>query len=263
MRIAPFVVLVLSLFTFVLPSVGLAYEASMPNLIAPSTLKWGQMEFAIHHRFLGRIDNIPGDTFFGIQEGANIGLGLRLPMKLTGLEVKGGWLRSRSEYTLGVSYGRQIGKAPVSAQADLQFADYEIDGTTSRKCNFFYVISLQTKPIWGRLQPCFDVGYDYLNRHTGIGAGLAFRVNGRITLYGEYFPSMENGSRKHLDWRGEGPEDFFDFGVRIETYGHHFFLMLSDGNVVGTKYLMLGPTPFVNRTEYLYFGFNIERLLQF
>ena len=256
------VVLVLALLILSLPCIVSAYEDSMPNLIAPSTLKWGQGEFCVQHRFLGRIDKIPGDRFFGIQDGANIGLAVRVPIK-AGFEVKGGWLRSRSEYTVDASYGREFGKFPLGAQLNLQFSDFEVGGTTARKCNFFYVLSVQTKPIFKRIQPCLDVGYDYLNRHTGIGAGIAFRVSERITLYGEYFPSMENGSRKHETWRGEGPEDFYDFGVRIETYGHHFFLLLSDGNVVGLRHLMLGPTPFADRTEYLYFGFNIERRLQF
>jgi hypothetical protein len=49
----------------------------MINLVNPSGLEKGQLEFSVRHRFFGQFTEKPFDTFFGLTAGAHVGLGLR------------------------------------------------------------------------------------------------------------------------------------------------------------------------------------------
>jgi len=243
-----------------LPLVSQAYEGGMLNMTVPSTLVPGQGEITVQHRFVGRIDKDPLDKFLGLNDGASIGLTVRFPVT-RGLELKGGYLRERSEYMLGTSYGRRPPCIPVSIQADLQFFDFKKDEPSDRKGSFFYLLSVQTDPVLGRFQPCVNLAYDYLDRQVGLGLGAAVRATDKVTLLGEYYPVLDRNNR--ADFKADvGPDNFLAFGLKVETYGHHFVFMLSDGYRLGARYLMLGPEIY-ERTEYLYFGFNIQRLIEF
>jgi hypothetical protein len=46
--------------------------------------------------------------------------------------------------------------------------------------------------------------------------------------------------------------------LRLDTYGHHFMVQVSNGFEIGPRNLMLGVP-----TNDIYLGFNIHRILQF
>jgi len=96
-------ILVFLAITFI-PGILLAYdEPDMLNIKTPTGLKQGQMEVKIQHRFYGKINEKPLDNFFGLDIGANIGLGIRYVV-LPKLEINGSYTRDGKEYTIGASY---------------------------------------------------------------------------------------------------------------------------------------------------------------
>ena len=73
-----------------------------------------------------------------------------------------------------------------------------------------------------------------------------------VAVIGEYYPVFAR------DGERTGPEDCFAAGVELQTYGHHFALLVGNSSQIGTRRLILG-----TETNDLYFGFNICRLIEF
>jgi len=248
-------ILVFLAITFI-SGIALAYdEPSMLNIKNPTGLKQGQMEVKIQHRFYGKINEKPLDNFFGLDIGANVGLGIRYVV-LPKLEINSSYTRDGKEYAIGASYAYFPSKLPIRSQIDAQFFSYkEYDIETEsekRKNNVFGLLSLQTAPILKRIIPTVNVGYDGYVKKLGAGLGLyviAFNNSGivqKIVFLGEYFPTKESGYK-----------NCYGFGFRIETYGHHFDFLVGNNSEIGLRHLMIG----TKSDRGLYFGFNIKRLI--
>ena len=239
-----------------IPQILAAYETGMLNLETPGALEKGQGEFKIQHRFYGKASEEPLDTFFGMDLGANIGLSLRYTL-WSKLELRAARFRSAKEGILGASYSYPVPKSPLQSQVYVEFFSYEEfnfeTSSDERKNSVFGLLSLQSEPVFGRIIPTVNAGYDADGENFGAGLGLAiiaFEELGlvrRITLMGEYYPTR--GEEDH--------ERSFAFGIRFQTYGHHFDLILSNNSELGVRHLMSGAV----KTEGLRFGFNIKRLL--
>ena len=115
----------------------------------------------------------------------------------------------------------------------------------------FGLLSLQTEPILGRITPVVNLGYDADEEEFGAGFGLAItliELTGtiqKLSAIGEYFPTTNESDM----------EQTFAFGIRIETYGHHFDLILGNSSELGERRSMAGTLSNVDMT----FGFNIRR----
>ena len=243
----------LVIFFLCLPAACFSYETSMLNLRVPSNLEQGQMEFHLQHRFFGPVDEDPLDTFFGMDAGANIALMLRGPAWQR-FEVRGGYIRDLSEWLLGLSRAWVFPEALLRTQMDIGFFSFEESDITGRKANLFYQVAFQTEPLFGRVVPTLNAGYDGYNERGGLGFGARVNVLETVSIQGEYYPVI---SRDDADPDSPlGPENAFAFGVEIQTYGHHFVLMVGNSWDIGTRRLMLGAY-----SRDLYFGFNIQRLL--
>jgi len=245
---------------FFLPCPLLAYDdSSGMNLKGATTLKTGQLEFRIDHRFYGKINEKPGDTFFGLYSGANVGLGLRYLLWST-LEVNTSFIRYENENTAGVSYAILVPEMMLRSQIDARVFSYKKYNTDTRKeeriTNGFGLISLQTDPMLDAIIPTVNVGYDAENRKAGVGIGLAvivlkdMGIIRKLVLLGEYYPT-----------KLENSDNCYDFGVRLETYGHNFDFILSNNSSIGVRRLMLGNPKIAGVNSGLYFGFNIKRLI--
>jgi hypothetical protein len=241
---------------FFLPSMILAHDdPSGMNLKAPTLLKLKQVEIKIEHRFYGKVNDKPIDTFFGMYTGANVSLGLRYSA-LPNLDINGSYIRDNNEAIIGASYAVFFPASMLRSQLDAQFFSYkQFNLETSieeRKSNAFVLLSLQTDPIMKRIMPLINVGYDGDNKEIGAGVGLyviLFEKLGiirRITMIGEFFPT-----------KLKGKSNCYDFGIRLETYGHNFDFIFGNSSEIGTRRLMLG----TDRPKGVYFGFNIKRLI--
>ena len=232
----------------------LAYEPGLINLKCPADLESGQGEIKIQHRFRGDITDDPLDSFFGIDSGANVGIGLRYTV-WSRLELGISRLTNRKEIILGAGYGYARPGIPIRSQIDVQFFRYEeFDleiGALDKKKGVFALYSLQTEPIFDRITPVMNVAYDSKEEELGAGFGLAVNVfenTGilqKVSVIGEYFPTT---SKKEND-------KAFAFGIRIETYGHHFDLILGNSSELSERRLMTGTAADID----LSFGFNIRR----
>lgn len=245
--------LVVALLLF--PTLCLPYERSMLNLTVPSGLEAEQMEFMLQHRFYGEVADDPLDTFFGMDLGANVKLMLRGPVWKK-LEINGAYIRDYSEWLLGGSYTYVVPKIYSDVRVDIQFFSYRENELESRKDGFFYLLALQTHPVGQRFAAVLNLGYDGYNSRMGLGFGGSFDILEKLVVQAEYYPVLGRDEEEvDLD-SAVRPEDYYAFGFTLNTWGHHFVFMLSNGWNIGTRRLMLGA-----ESNDLYFGFNIQRRL--
>lgn len=227
------------------------------NLKGVTTLKTGQLEFRIDHRFYGKINEKPIDTFFGLYSGADVSLGLRYLLWST-FEVNTSFTRHENENTLGLSYAVLI--PMFKGQIDAQLFSYKHNNVETKKeeriTNGFALLSLQTDPIMKAITPTVNIGYDAENKEIGAGIGLAIIVlkdmgiMQKLALLGEYYPT-----------KLENSDNCYCFGIRVETYGHNFDFILGNNSNLGVRRLMLGNPKIVGVDSGLYFGFNLKRLI--
>jgi hypothetical protein len=252
--------IILSIAMLFIPCMLLAFDdPGGMNLKGPTTLKTGQLEFRIDHRFYGKINEKPTDTFFGLYSGANVGLGLRYLLWST-LEVNTSFIRLENENTLGISYAIIVPAIMLRSQIDAQLFSYKKYNIEAKKeeriTNGFALLSLQTEPILKAITPTVNVGYDAENKEIGAGVGLSVIVLKRmgtvqkVILLGEYYPT-----------KLENSDSCYNFGIRLETYGHNFDFIFSNNSNIGVRRIMLGNPKIVGVDSGIYFGFNIKRMI--
>lgn len=226
-----------------IPQAALSYEDGMLNLSVPTDLEEGQAEFVVQHRFYGKIAEEPLDTFFGMDMGANVRIGLRVALREK-LELIVSHIRIQKEYIVGLSYAYVVPDR-LRSQAEVRFFSFK-SGIQERKRGLFYQLALQSTPLLKRITPVANLGYDSYEGSAGIGFGLDVGLLEHLSLIGETFPVLE----------GEGEVDCFALGLALRTYGHRFMVLLGNSSEIGMRRFMRG----TNAGD-LYFGFNIQRLL--
>ena len=244
-----------SVFLLLVVSMLGAFEPSMLNLTTPSHLENTEAVFKITHRFYGQVDNDPLETFFGLDAGANVSLGMRYAL-LPRLELNASYTRLQKEYVLGASYAYFFPQMYVGGQLDVQFFSFKGIGVEERNENFFYALSLQTEPLFGIIRPVINAGFDGYNEKFGVAFGISMGKDidigplNRIDLIGEYYPVLDRDDEIH------GSENSFVFGIKAATYGHNFMLLVGNNSQISARRLMLGTA-----SNDMYFGFNVHRHL--
>jgi len=233
-------------------------EKSMLSLKLPSELEARQSQFFLQHRFHGKINEEPLESFFGMSGGANVGLGFRVGL-LKNLEIVALHVFNENEYSLAVGYAVKFPSLPLRAQVDAGIYTnkkfYVLSGGVEFKRKQFaaFRLDLASKAILNHLTPVVNVGYDTELEQAGLGIGLDAAISKKYSLIGEYYPRL-NG-----DENGNGPKyDSFAVGLKVQTYGHHFLFHVGNNTEIGTRKLMAGST-----AKDLFFGFGIQRLLEF
>ncbi|MBD3184304.1 hypothetical protein GF312_18620 [Candidatus Poribacteria bacterium] len=232
------------------------YSLEMLNLAAPGNEEVGQIEFNVKHRFYGTLHDQPSDTFFGLDSGANVSIEIGATV-FKGLGIHAGRIRDSQEYLLGVNYSYPIPLTPMQTQLDVQyfnFKEFDLEsGEEERKNGGAFILSLKSDPLFDRLTPVVDVGFESQEQKFGAGFGASIMVmegNGllqKLSIICEYFPTKSEDNR----------DNSFSFGLKAETYGHHFDFIFSRDSHITFHRLMNGST--INGG--LRFGFNIKRYL--
>lgn len=190
---------------------------------------------------------------------ANVGFGFRTPI-LRNLEVVASYTFFEREYTLGAGYSFLESRAPIKGQIDFQYYTYKRvyyspeTGVTQARKNFLYAqIDFSAKPVLGLAAPVVNLGYDTDTERIGCGLGLDVGLSQKFSLIGEYFPRLwkKNYTDRQMF-------DTFAFGLKIQTWGHHFLFMLGNSTEIGTRRMMQG-----SNVEDLFLGITIQRLLEF
>jgi hypothetical protein len=235
----------------------MSYENSMLNLYSPSGLIKGNGEISLKHRFLGDISRKPLDDFFGMDEGANVNLGIRYQL-LQNFEVKLEYCRLKTEYLSGLAYLFKHENIPLSAQIDVAYFHFKepmLNGDV--RANFLYNLSLQTDPLWEKFILTTNSGYDGYYQRFVSGLGLLYQVNKKISFITEYYPVQDKNTSDEKLLRYLGKKSATAFGMKYDTYGHHFKFMISNNENFNVHRLSLGSSG----KNIWKFGFNIERKL--
>jgi hypothetical protein len=224
-----------------------AYERSLANLITPTQLDARHLEFSIQHHFLGPVSEDPLETFLGTHWGANIGLSLRaVPVKR--LDVWGSHLILNMEKvcSLGAGYSVNVPDAGFSMKFAAEWFN------TKRKfseddwqSDLLIAAGFQTRPLLGKWSVLLNAGFDTYAEKIGAGIGLLWQLSKPLSLWTEYFPMRFSEDLSH---------DSYAVGVKAVTYGHHFFLFLSNNTGPGIYRMMAG-----SGSGDLYLGFKIQR----
>lgn len=230
-----------------------AYQNSSFSLFTPSSLNSGEAELNLAHRFYGVVYEEPLDTFFGMNDGANVNVSARYNIRYN-LEAKAGYIRASKQYDLGVSMRLSPAEYPVQAQLDLQYFSFVQPGLEDRRDNFLYLLSAQNKPLYGIASLALNVGYDgYYDRFVN-GIGLQLKLDDRLSVIGEYYPVWDRDSAADVVKQYMGKYDAYSFGIKANTYGHHFLFSLGNGREFSPARQSMGSS-----SNKLHLGFNIQR----
>jgi hypothetical protein len=263
----------------------LSYEESMLNLLVPTNLRPLQVEFIVQHRFEGNVADKPFKNFFGADQGASVRLGLRF-LIWSKLEINASHIFNEHEYEAGLSYALFFPKIFLKAQLDGQFLNYPYQKSETDPDNplsgqltqilafqlnplyalslyssskpkivnsYYFQFALRTYPIFGRVTPVVNVGYDGYNyKRVGLGTGLSIKIIDWLYVQGEFYPNFYKSGWKRDE---SGGLHCYAFGFLFQTPTHNFILMVGNNTQTGTRRLMMGTS-----TKSLHVGFNITKV---
>jgi len=117
----------------------------------------------------------------------------------------------------------------------------------------FLQFALQTYPIFGRITPVVNAGYDgYNNKRVGLGMGLSVKIIDWLYAQGEFYPNFYKSGWKRDE---SGSLHCYAFGFLFQTPTHNFILMVGNNTQIGTRRMMMG-----TNTTSLHLGFNITKV---
>ena len=242
----------LGLLSIVFLSDGLmAFEAGQLSLDTPNVLNKGEGSFAIRHRFFGEVNDT--DKFLGTDDGGNMHFLLKYAL-LDHLVLGVDHTRDESAYGVGLEYSHDF----HWIKAGVRVNGFRLNkGANQYDRSYQTNVSLQTPNYFEHLIFTANIGYDAYNEHQIVGVGADLNAENflpfltfteRLSLLGEYYPQVdkvEGVSKKY---------DSYAVGIKYQTYGHHFELMVTNSTNMDPRTMSLG-----TNSDKLHFGFNINR----
>lgn len=229
----------------------MAFESGQLSLDTPNVLKQGEGSFTIRHRFYGEIDDV--DKFFGTDDGGNMYFALKYAL-FDNLVLGVDHTRDESAYGIGLEYSHDFEWIKMGVRVN----GFRLNKGLEEYDNSYQAIaSLQTPNYFDHLNFTANYGYDAYNEHQIVGLGVDLNANNfisyltyieKISLLGEYYPQVDkvnNVSKKY---------DSYAFGIKYQTYGHHFEIMATNSSSMDPRTMSLG-----SNSDKLHFGFNINR----
>jgi hypothetical protein len=230
-----------------------AFERGFPNLDSPYLfMEPKTFELSINHRFYGKaFEDDPLETFFGMDDGANVAVGLRY-FYTESLDFQFSHTRVGKQLMAGAGWNEMLSGALTS----YIFAGYiseELNPVDGREGGFLGMASVSAYGLAGNIRPVIQYVYDGIDSRHGLGFGLELGISETSALIGEYFPVLD---RDDAEPGTVLEENAFNFGARVNSWGHQFLFILGNGFGIGARDQMDGATD----TD-LYLGFSIRRLL--
>jgi len=227
-----------------------AYEAGQLSLDTPNVLKKSEGSFNIRHRFFGEADDT--DKFFGSDDGGNMHIGLKYAL-MDNLVLGVDHTRDESAYGLGLEYAHDFKWASLGLRAN----GFRLNKSTGKEKSYQLISSIQTANYFDHLRFTGNLGYDAYFEHTIAGIGvdvnmknpiswLSFTEN--LSLLGEYYPQVDKVQGV------SGQYDAYAFGIKSQTYGHHFEVLLTNSFNMDPRTMSLG-----TNSDKMHLGFNINR----
>jgi len=232
---------------------AMAFEAGQLSLDTPNILKQGEGSFGIRHRFYGKADDYK--KFLGADDGGNMHFLLKYSV-IDNLLLSVDHTRDQSAYGVGIEYATKISDY---GNVGLRLNGFSLDDVNfdSRQKSYFVNASYQTPNLFNHLRLTANTGYDNYYKHNTLGVGIDVNMQNNISwltftenlsLLAEYYPQIDKVEGV------SGEKDSFAIGIKNQTYGHHFELLLSNSTNMDARTMALGA-----RNNDLHFGFNINR----
>lgn len=241
--------LLLSLAIF---SEGLmAFEMGQLSLDTPNVLKKGEGSFGIRHRFFGEINDY--NKFLGTDDGGNMHFVLKYAL-LDNLVLGVDHTRDESAYGVGLEYSHDF----EWIKAGVRVNGFRLDkGLEEYDKSYQAIVSLQTPNYFNHLNFTANLGYDAYYKHQIVGVGVDLNADNfisfltfteKLSLLAEYYPQVDEieGISKEYD--------SYALGMKYQTYGHHFEIMVTNSTSMDPRTMSLG-----TNSDKLHLGFNINR----
>lgn len=237
-------------------------DRSLLNLRTPTELKKGEALFSVRHRFYGDVMDDPLKNFFGLDAGANVQLGIKYQL-FEGFELNATYTRLWKEKSAGCSYRPVLPLLPFEFQINIDYVSFKNPGQTEEnRSNVTALIALQSRTFLKRFTIGVNLGYDAYFERSILGAGGSavivtdLGVFEQIALIGEVFPvtGYDEASETVRFYMGEDP--VLVFGLKADTYGHRFTLLISNSDHLALRRFSLGTAD----GSFWRMGFNIARI---
>ncbi len=229
----------------------MAFEAGQLSLDTPNVLNKSEGSLAIRHRFFGEMSDY--DKFLGTDDGGNMHFILKYAL-LDNLVLGVDHTRDESAYGAGVEYSHDFKWIKAGARVNgfrlnkgLDLYDYSYQA----------IVSLQTPNYFEHINFTANTGYDAYYKHYIAGFGVDINAENflsfltfteRLSLLAEYYPQVDKVAGISQEY------DAYAFGIKYQTYGHHFEIMATNSTNMDPRTMSLG-----TNSDKLHLGFNINR----
>jgi len=232
---------------------AMAFEAGQLSLDTPNVLKQGEGSFGIKHRFFGKADDY--EKFLGTDDGGNMHFSLKYAV-IDNLVIGVDHTRDQSAYGFGIEYAKDFVEY---GSAGLRLHTFTLDDFNfeSRQKSYFINAAYQTPNYLDHVRFTANVGYDAYYKHKTLGLGIDINMKNNISwltftdnmsILAEYYPQIDKVEGL------SGEKDSYAFGIKFQTFAHHFELLLSNSTHMDARTMALGTD-----SDDLHFGFNINR----
>lgn len=230
-----------------------AYQHAAFSLGTPTKLYNGEAELSLAHNFYGNVNEDVLDTFFGMDQGANVSLAFRRNF-FGALELKTGYTRVQNRLEASAAWKLTPQDFPASIQVETIYQNFRQPGNDERRQNFAYMLVAQNYIYSDIAVLTLNLGYDGYYERPVNGWGISIQAWDGMQLIGEYYPVWDRDSAKDIVRQYLRDYDAYSFGIKLDTYGHHFIFVL--GNAYGLSALTqsMGAA-----NDKLHLGFRLQR----
>lgn len=232
---------------------AMAFEAGQLSLDTPNVLKKSEGSFGIRHRFYGEANDY--EKFLGSDDGGNMHFILKYAV-LDNLLIGVDHTRDQSAYSVSVEYAKDL---IDYGSVGIRLNGFNIDDTNfdDRQQSYFMNLTYQTSNFLDHVRFTVNAGYDAYYEHNTLGLGIDINMKNNISwltftenlsLLAEYYPQVDEVDGV------SGDNDAYAFGIKFQTFKHHFEILLTNSSNMDPRTMALG-----TNSEDLYFGFNINR----
>ena len=244
--------LILATSILLLSQSSMAFEAGQLSLDTPNVLKKKQGSFNIRHRFYGEIDD--AEKFLGTDDGGNMHFVLKYALA-DNLLIGVDHTRDENAYGVGIEYAHDF----EWIKAGVRLNGFRLNHANFEETQKSYMLnaSVQTANYFDHLRFTGNLGYDGFYEHNIAGVGADLNINNfipyltfteQISLLAEYYPQIDKVEGV------SGKNDTYAYGVKFQTYGHHFELLATNSSNMDARTMSLG-----SNSDDVHFGFNISR----
>jgi len=231
----------------------MAFEAGQLSLDTPNVLKKSEGSFGIRHRFYGEANDY--ENFLGSDDGGNMYLSLKYAV-LDNLVIGVDHTKDQSAYGFSVEYAKGL---IDYGSIGINLKGFNIDDTNfdDRQQSYFVNLAYQTPNFLDHVRFTANAGYDAYYEHNTLGLGIDINMKNNISwltftenlsLLAEYYPQIDEVDGV------SGDNDAYAFGIKFQTFKHHFELLLTNSSNMDPRTMALG-----TNSDDIHFGFNINR----